>query len=333
MHSENTDIEIRAKVSVAVLPGLFAVIWHLQITDLIPLGHKTILLLLLSFCIGGMFCVKDRKLSVWSFPSLGALLWLGGIWLPEVWQRWGRKGWGWIIESFYSGFYSIAHVDPFWFFNIAVAILMILITVWIYLQFQLQLQRHEYMGIGLLGLVTLIYTVSLCILTPIAWSFLFLQMTMNFIFLLMITIIGLQFTRHDTLKAALLVAVCEPLWIMMILRLLPPDMYLFPVGNSHMNISVLLMLILPPLSFIVVIPFGLLLTHSKQKQIVWLILSSALTLSTLLIVAVSSSQETVIEIPFDFWALKSLLALQIWTPILTIAGSLYDQKKLQHTQK
>lgn len=321
------NISAKLKAGFAVVPGLWIVIWYTQTPKPISVELGTIILLVISLSIGGVFCAKECKLSPWGMPALGALFWLGAIWLPEAWHRFGRRGWGWFVESFYRGFYDLFNTDPFWFFQILAALCIVLILIWIFLRSRLRLHSLEYFGISLFGLVTICYSASLYTFASKVWPLFFLQIVVNFTGLSLIVILGLKLARYDSLKAMLLVTVCEPLCSLMILRPLP--FYVYPseyFANAHLTISSSAILMLPIVSFIVVIPLMLLISHTTQKQTCWLILLSALTFGAMHALNIFMSQGIAIETPFNSWVLNSLLILQIWMPMLIIAGSLSPKK-------
>jgi hypothetical protein len=330
----DVDMKTRMEMGIAILPGLWMVIWYMRVAGVIPIKIGTIVLILLSVGVGGAFCVKYRELSTLSLPALGALLWLGTRWMHLGWRHLER----WILlplaRIFQDGLYMLFNIGSFWLVQGIVAFFICAIAVWIYFKSRLQLQRLEYLGLGVLVVITLshaaiLYVFLATFLMSTVWPLFFLPMLISFVCLFLITICGLWLARLNMLKASLLVKICEPIWIAWILRPLQAwEFYFFRALDSHLTLGSLVLLALPALSFMVIIPLGLLGSRSKARQIRWLILPSALTLGIIQVLDAIMSQSTVAEMPLNAWQLKSLLALQIWVPMLIVAGSLSTQANM-----
>lgn len=314
----------RVSVAITALPGLWIIGWYLGLEKYMSVQVFSICLILI--CLGVVCAVasKDHLFNEEGYPAIGALLWLIGIWLPEVWHRLGRGVWSQIIETFYSEFYSLFGVSPTWFFLGTVVLLILLVGAGAFLSARLYLTQLERRGLSLLGFLTVFNVVSLTFLSKFMLLFLDL-FAFNCLCLLLATILGLRLARRNRLLAGLWVIMCQPLWIVMILRALPSTTYLWP-HSVQLSIESFIILLLPILNCLIIIPVSLLSRSAQGPQVRWIILGSALTLLVIRMVGFSIEKDMSFLFPFDWWLIKNLTALQIWMPTLIIAGSLKGQE-------
>jgi hypothetical protein len=325
LHHKNPMGDKSLKSAIAVLPGLCIVLWYLEFAKFVSIEIFSIVLIFLCLSVVFAFASQDQPIREKGYPSMGALLWLMGIWLPQAWLHLGKGVWYWIVEEFYNGFYSLFEMPATWSFYGIVVLFVLLIGAWTYRGVRLRLTGYERRGLGLLGLLTAFNVVSYACLSKFTLLLLPL-LALNFLCLFLITILGLRLARYNSLSARLWVTVCEPAWVVVILRSLPAETYLFWSLDVQPSIEFLALLILPILSFLIIIPIGLLSISSQRSQGRWILLASALTLFVLRIIGFSIERHYSIQFPFDWWLIKNLTALQIWMPIWIIAGPLRVQE-------
>jgi hypothetical protein len=136
--------------------------------------------------------------------------------------------------------------------------------------------------------------------------------------------IGLRFSQVDGIGGSLLVASCVPVWY----NVLPDHLhtiqeYAYRTPDVKFQIALLVLFYLPFLSFLIVIPIGVLRSCSKRTQTWWLLLPSFLTLTSLVLVRGIVLMDTPNEYSFTWWLRGGLTIVELWLP-LSLTAVLYS---------
>lgn len=309
-----------SRIGLGVLPELWIVFHQCRPVDWISIEVSSIVLLLISLSVIGIGYALDHRLSSWSLPALGALLWIGGEWSWRLHPI--QVG---VVAALYELPFEVSPRIHFWVLLSGYLTILVLIPcLAFYLAHKKSGLHIPRSGWWILGLLILVGLIHICLYTfPHPW--LSSRTVFKISFILTFVAVG-PLLGEKGVAAALFVVCCEPLWIESFLN--PTHTVLahqLESPDTILNLASILLSVLPALTFLIVIPFGMLRSRSERQQKWWLLLPSACAFAVIEIVRCIALQNTPDRYTAKTWLWVVLAAIQLWLPIL-LATVLYAQE-------
>ncbi len=302
---------------------------------------------------------KEHRLPPWSWSVFGMLLW--SLWRFVNWAL-NDRGMLFIINFLTRPIQRVLGVDRIELMLYSITAILIIGgawgTYWIYKHFEGRWFRRGRIYLSFLLIVvvaTALYTNSEearanCFGVAFLSQGLHCHLRANLgligtiwitlVLLLLPVTFALQLAKTYGPQASLLVVAFEPAWIEMLfnpaqilgalyfklLRAPPVDTSLYPSLDAAINI----VNVLPIVSFLLIIPAGLLLFRSGKLQLWWSVLLSAITFAAILAVLIQTLDlvRTVFEYSPLAYAMFGVFIIQSWIPLLMVAVVGYKSQNL-----
>ena len=324
------------KVVLAVLPGVWLVLQQ-SIHSTETLFSKLALFVSTTLISVGIVLTSiliERRFSSWCLPALGSLLWK--IWDTKGFLSYAQRakliGPLNRITDFWDQILTVRSLSVLLLLAAGVAMLVAivgsgLLLYWVYRQFRKGKTWLVWVFVGLLAVVSVVIQ-SLSHLYR--WYVTGALLDSLFFFLPLLTVpvaLGLVVAKTEGVAASLVAVACEPVWI---------DMLYSPRGAINtqlmrlhgtsdvqgLEVALLVLAYLPHLSFLVVIPAGLLRARSENARLRWLVVPSCLTLVAVVVTRALALEGTEFAYTSVEWVRSSLYVIQLAIPLL-LAGTLY----------
>jgi hypothetical protein len=308
------------KVGLAILPGLCALgissglLWWLfsvRIADALAKGGLIAVCILL--IIAGF--IRERRITVWSFPALGILLFpASGVLLFMGW---------WVRLPF------VDEASPHWYVDPFILTVLVLVGIGAFAVYRVCRQhrtRPPRLAWVLLGLMILVGVADVITSTmvdrnPNVWTALLAQLAFTLPWTGVIVspvAIGLLLARREGLLAGLMVVAFE----YVVVDVIGDPTYGVLIHTSNQTASIVLSC-LPALLFLLVSPVWVLRCRSTRGRVSGLILPPFVALVSVAVIRGIVLRGTVAEYSVGSWLRHGLSAGQLLMP-LALAAVMYQ---------